>query len=899
MRTQEGPALTLRHPIIALLCAVSLWSAPCLADPLAGARTSTLDNGLTVVLKADAARPVVAVQMLYMVGARNETIGLTGISHFLEHMLFRGTKGFPLRDVTGVIERAGGEWHGYTYLDCTTYFAAAPKDLLTTLLRLEAERMTDARMAADEVEPERGAVFQEYRGYQLDARSDLFDAVTSTLFLEHPYRNNTMGWESDLAGITHEELLAYYRTYYGPGNAVLAIAGDFDPAVVENQVQSLFGPIRAGGADTRVRTVEPPLKGERRLTLRRPGAAPALTVSFLTPPPARSREYARLMVLDAILGSAKGLSFYRHSSDLTAGAEAGPGSRLGVLAEDGPADRFGTAVVPTVYPYQYSIHATPREGRAVAEIEPVIFKALSDAAAGVTGDEVKRAAARILAADLLETDSPVEVAHEMAFWTALGGIDLRRAILKEIDSVTPPEVRALAASFTAGRAVVGTLLPEEVAPAAPGDGVAPGVSGTSEGSANGTGAPPLRAPDRAPGRVPKPLPGRVPERSPKPEVTTLRLPGGSRAIVDARPDQATFVLRLAVEPSGGPAGPGATARLRAAGAALRLDRDARRRLAATGARLSVESLGERLLAERDTLQLETAGPAGAFTSAVEILGEAVGRALRTPAGEEIPLSGDPGERALQMLAQAAEPAAPRGTGGNDWRVFVAIVSPFSPESLGPWVGALIEAVPAPGERGDRRPVRGSGARGGASGPPFAPGRRSATLENISQGHLLLAVPGDEDVAAQEAVAWILHHNYGGRLGVKAIAETGLVYDMDSESIRRGTRLAYFAMGADPAALGRLESALAEVLDSAATGLSEQEVAEFRSFMSGSLVVRLADPVQAARLHCSALLRGEDDRGPAVFARGAADLTRERVTAAAQRMLDPARRLTVVVDRAAR
>jgi len=204
-------------PVLVLLAAPLLFgaappeAAPPGADPLAVATAFTLDNGLTVVLRAEPAHPVVAVQMLYRVGARNETIGLTGIAHYLEHMLFRGTDHFGLADVTGVIERAGGEWHGYTTLDCTTYFQAAPKETLGTLLRLEAERMVAARMAADEVEPERGAVFQEYRGYQLDPRSDLFDATTALLFEQHPYRNNTMGWESDLAGITHADLVAFYR----------------------------------------------------------------------------------------------------------------------------------------------------------------------------------------------------------------------------------------------------------------------------------------------------------------------------------------------------------------------------------------------------------------------------------------------------------------------------------------------------------------------------------------------------------------------------------------------------------------------------------------------------------------------------------------------------------------
>lgn len=879
----------MRHGLIALLGALALASSPCLgapsglagppADPFASTRVFRLDNGLTCVLKADGSRPVVAVQVLYTVGAKNETIGITGIAHFLEHMLFRGTTSFGLKDITGVIERTGGEWHGYTYNDCTTFFEAAPKDLLPVLLRLEAERMTAARMAANEVDPERGAVFQEYRGYQLDARSDLFDAVAAILFLQHPYRNNTMGWESDLAGITHQDLVDFYRAYYGPRNAILAISGDIDDKAVEGQVRAVFGAIPAGGADTRIRTVEPPLAGTRRLTLRRPGADPALMVAFLAAPPTKPREYARLLLLDAILASAKGLSFYRHSGDLTAGASIDPGSRLGRMSEDSPVERFGTALVPTLYPYLYAVYATPRANRTMAAAETVIFRALRGVAASVSQDEVRQAAARILAADLPETDAPVEVTHEMAFWTALGGLDLRRAILSEVCSVTPREVQDLAAGLTIDHAAIGTVLPEaKWTPEAP-SAEEPSAQGAPAAGTGSLGAASKAATDAS-------SPPKAPEISRAPIVRTRPLPSGGRAIMDARPGQRTFVLRLAIGGSSKPAGAGAP-RLAAAAAALQRDRDARLRLAAAGIKMTVLAPGEAAFADRDTLQIEGAGPAEALADAVTILGPALGKALTAPPAAAAEPSGDPGERALEILAQAVGTPASGGGKRSGGGAVLALVSPFSPESAEPWLARLAAAVPP----ADSAPV--------AAGTPFAAGRQSASLENISQGHLLLAIPGDEDAVAQEAVAWILHHNYGGRLGSKAIAEMGLVYDMDSESVRRGARLVYFTMGADPEALGRLESALDGVLDAARQGLTEQEIAEFRSYLPGSLVVRLADPAQAARLYCSALLRGEDDAVVAAFASSANDLTRERVAAAAHRMLDPARRLSVVVGRAAK
>jgi predicted Zn-dependent peptidase len=220
---------------------------------------------------------------------------------------------------------------------------------------------------------------------------------------------------------------------------------------------------------------------------------------------------------------------------------------------------------------------------------------------------------------------------------------------------------------------------------------------------------------------------------------------------------------------------------------------------------------------------------------------------------------------------------------------VAVVSPFAARGVKPWLVRLAGAAGTIEGRDAASPQVAARAS-------FLPGRRTATLDAISQGRLLIALPGDDDAAAQEAVAWILHHNYGGRLGAKAIGEMGLVYEMESESARRGAPLLYVTMGADPAELARLDSALRALLDRSAGAVTPQEVADYRQFAAGAPIVRLADPVKAARLFCSALLRGEDDTAPSAAAGRATQLSDDRVMSAARRMLDPSRRLTIVVDR---
>ncbi|HYV84640.1 MAG TPA: insulinase family protein [Patescibacteria group bacterium] len=883
-----GLALAAVALATAAIGSMALAAAPRDADPFAAARTVHLDNGLTVVLARVPGRPVVAVQVYYRVGARNEPTGVTGIAHFVEHMLFRGTTSFGLADVTGVIERAGGEWHGYTWLDGTTYFEAAPAALLPELLHLEAERMTSARMAPAEVDPERGAVFQEYRGYQLDARSDLADAVGMMQFLEHPYRNNTMGWESDLAAITPADLVAFYRRWYGPRNVVLAIAGDIDPDDAERQVRDRFGSIPAAGDDPRLRTVEPAPEGQRRLLMARPGAVPALLVSFPAPAAPDARPFAALLVLDAILGRAKGLSFERHSGDLTIGLAADPASRLGaLLGEGGPAASIGTALVATAYPYQYLVGASPAHGRTLDEVETRLFAVLAQTAKTLTQDEVASARRRIAAADDLETDGLVELNHEMAFWSALGGLERRAAVRREVESVPLEEVRAAAARLIAARSVVGRLVPEgspedDRRPAA---GARPALNPAPAGPPSG---PAMAATALSDGVAATP------------SVATFQLGNDGRVIVDARPAQRTFVLRCLIAPAAGdPAGEASSALLRGAAAELRADGATRGRFAAAGIAVAITGPDDGPLAERGTLRIDLAGPAALLAEAAQRLAPALSRALRKDAATAPGSSDDPAERAIRMLEEArgaTPPATPRS-----WRLLVGLVSPLGERAaraaLAP-IAAAAGAAPHAASHAARPPAGRDGAAAEDPARPFTPGRRDAAIPGIAQGRLLYAIPGDADAAAQEAVAWLLHHNYSGRLGVKAIAEMGLVYEMESESLAGARPLVYVSMGADPEALGRLDAALGAVLATAAGGLTEQELAGYRSYARGALTVRLADPDRATRIWTAALLRGEDDRGPARHADQAASLTLDKVSAAARRMLDPARRLVVTVGRAA-
>ncbi len=217
---------------------------------LRNATVAELGNGMVVILLEDRNFPVASVQMLYRVGARNETAGETGLAHFLEHMAFRASENFPDTALVSSIYASGGEWHGYTWLDQTTYFATVPKEQLDLLLQIEADRMRRLELAAADMDAERGAVLAEMHMYENSPTSMLLDAVMFAAFQAHPYRNNTIGWESDIENLPHAAVVDFYEQHYHPANAVLAVVGDFDSEAVLARIDELFGcvPAQAGNA---------------------------------------------------------------------------------------------------------------------------------------------------------------------------------------------------------------------------------------------------------------------------------------------------------------------------------------------------------------------------------------------------------------------------------------------------------------------------------------------------------------------------------------------------------------------------------------------------------------------------------------------------------------------------
>jgi len=241
---------------------------------------TTLDNGLKILIRESHTAPVVSFWAWYRVGSRNEREGITGISHWVEHMLFKGTERWPSGSTDQAIAREGGVFNGMTWYDFTTYYETLPAHKFSLALDIESDRMSNVMITEDEVESERTVIISERQGRENSPRFQLTEAVDAAAFQEHPYGHETLGHLRDLQAMTRDDLYAYYRTYYRPNNALLAIAGDFNAGEIERVTERYFADIPRGDAIPPVTATEPPQEEERRVTIKGQGGTHYLQVVF-------------------------------------------------------------------------------------------------------------------------------------------------------------------------------------------------------------------------------------------------------------------------------------------------------------------------------------------------------------------------------------------------------------------------------------------------------------------------------------------------------------------------------------------------------------------------------------------------------------------------------------------
>lgn len=418
-----------------------------------------LANGLTVLVQEVHTAPLASVWCWYRVGSKDEGPGTTGVSHWCEHMNFKGTKNIPRDQVKGIIEKFGGTWNGYTWIDQTTYLETASKDALDRMLFIEAERMDACLYDPVDCESERTVIISELQGGENDPEQLLDTEVTAAAFKVHPYHHPTIGWISDLKSMTRDDLYGHYRKYYVPSNATLVIVGDVETEATLKNVEKHFGGIASGTAPARVKQSEPEQQAERRVVLRKPGTTAYWKAAFHAPAFA-DESFFPLLVADAVLNGAAGLNIW------SGGGVSRPqrSARLyRALVDKGLASAVSGSLMPTQHPYLYHIHAAVAEGQSISAVEEVVLGEIEKLrTGGITPEELKKIHTQLRARFVYDGDSVTDIAHQIGYFETIAEWPAYHMLKNRLDTVTAEQVQAAAVRYlTPSNRTIGWFEPQK------------------------------------------------------------------------------------------------------------------------------------------------------------------------------------------------------------------------------------------------------------------------------------------------------------------------------------------------------------------------------------------------------------------------------------------------------
>ncbi|MBN1177795.1 MAG: insulinase family protein [Anaerolineae bacterium] len=415
---------------------------------------TTLENGLTVLLKESHIAPVASFWIWYRVGSGNEHTGITGSSHWVEHMLYKGTPNWPKGSIDHAISRVGGVMNGATWYDFTTYYATMPAGKIGIEMEIEADRMTAALFDPQDVESERTVIISERQGAENDPLFLLGEEVMATAFRVHPYGHETLGHMCDLEGMSRDDLYHHYQTYYVPNNAIVVAVGDVSAQEMLARIEQLFGAIPARPLPRRVRPVEPPQQGERRVVLEGDGSTAYVTLVFHTPPPT-DPDFCPLVVLDSALSGASGMALF-------GGGGTNNSSRLyRALVDTELASDVDGSLTPTVDPFVYSLTATVRSARNPIDVEQRMWDELallSDNS--ITDQELTNAIKQAKARFAYSSESATGQAFWLGWSEIFADYDWFVAYLDRLSAVTLDDVRRVAQRYLKrSNATVGHYMP--------------------------------------------------------------------------------------------------------------------------------------------------------------------------------------------------------------------------------------------------------------------------------------------------------------------------------------------------------------------------------------------------------------------------------------------------------
>ena len=422
------------------------------AKPASKATEFKLDNGMQVVVIPDTRAPVVTHMVWYRVGAADEPRGVSGIAHFLEHLMFKSTDKIPMGEFSKIVSRLGGQDNAFTGHDATAYFQRVAKDRLATVMGMEADRMVNLKLTEKEVLTERNVILEERRSRIENSPGAILDEqMNAALYLSHPYKIPVIGWEHEMAKLSPTDAMTFYKRFYAPNNAILIVSGDVTPDEVKTMAQATYGKVPANAAisASRDRPRDPPQRAARRILLEDPRAGKASMTryyqgpSYVTAKPGEAEALDLLMKIVAQGSTSriyKRLVIEKKMASSASGHYSGNGLDYGTLA----------------------IQAIGGDGQTLEAVEAEIDAVLAEVKeTGVTEAELERAKNGFIADYVYENDNQSTMARRYG-WSLVVGRTLAQVDSwpGDIAKVTPAEVKAAAVAYLdLKRSVTGYLMP--------------------------------------------------------------------------------------------------------------------------------------------------------------------------------------------------------------------------------------------------------------------------------------------------------------------------------------------------------------------------------------------------------------------------------------------------------
>ncbi|HDO21572.1 MAG TPA: insulinase family protein [Nitrospirae bacterium] len=427
--------------VILFIFFLSVFPPPLCAE----VREYHLDNGLKILVAEDHKAPIATFQVWYRVGSMDDPSGEKGISHLLEHMMFKGTPKYGSKVFSRIIQKNGGQDNAYTTRDYTAYFETLSSDRLDIPINFEADRMRNLLLDPASLKSEEKVVMEERRlRNEDDPRSSLFEEVMAAAFKAHPYQYPVIGWMSDIKSVSHDEISKYYRAYYSPDNAFIVVTGDVEPGQIYKNIKRAFGDIPVGKGRSEINTVEPVQRGEKRIFLEMEAKLPYVLIAYHTPVFPDDDSYA-LDVLESILSGKSG-RLYRNV----------------VHNSDAVLDAFAEYMEMYVDPMLFLLGGTAAPGNDPGRVEKALYGQIDLLKKEAPADrEVQKAKNQVEASFIMQQDSLYMQARVIGMFEILGGWRLKDKYLEGIRNVTPEDVRRVAKKyFTRENRTVGILIPK-------------------------------------------------------------------------------------------------------------------------------------------------------------------------------------------------------------------------------------------------------------------------------------------------------------------------------------------------------------------------------------------------------------------------------------------------------